>query len=392
MRTRLQAVGEVFAVALRLGLTSFGGPVAHIGYFRAEYVERRRWLDEHAFSELAAVTNLLPGPSSSQLGIAIGTLRAGSLGGLAAWLGFTLPSAAAMTALGVGIAGADPSEAGWLHGLELAAVAVVFTAVLAMARTLTPDLPRLALAAAAAALALTVSGPLGQTLTILAAGIVGAAWFGRHVRPVAFDLRLPFGPRAAAACLVVLATLLVGLPLLRDATGSHAAALAATMTRAGTLVFGGGHVVLPLLDAGVVQPGWVKEEDFVAGYGAAQAVPGPLFTFSAYLGAVRSPEPNGVPGAVLALVAIFLPSFLLVGGVLPLWSRVRRHPRLQAAVVGIGAAVVGLLAAAFWDPVVTGSIEDVLDVALAGALVVLLRVLPPWAVVACAAAVGALVL
>ncbi len=388
----LAAVGEVFAVALRLGLTSFGGPTAHVGYFRTEYVERRRWLDEHAFGELVAVTNLLPGPSSSQLGIAVGALRAGSLGGVAAWLGFTLPSAVAMTALGLGVASSDLSDAGWLHGLELAAVAVVLAAVLAMARVLTPDLARLAVAVAAAAVALLVAGPLGQTLTIVAAGVIGALAFKRHVRPVAYDLRLPFGLRTAVACLVTLAVLLVGLPIVRNATDSHAAALAAAMVRAGTLVFGGGHVVLPLLDASVVEPGWVGEDEFVAGYGAAQAVPGPLFTFSAYLGAAGQPEPNGVPGAALALVAIFLPSFLLLGGVLPLWSRVRRHGSLQAAVIGIGAAVVGLLAAALWDPLVTQSINGIWDALIATALFVLLRVAPPWAVVACAAAVGALLL
>jgi chromate transporter len=382
------AVAEVFAVALRLGLTSFGGPVAHIGYFRTEYVERRRWLDEHAFGELVAVTNLLPGPSSSQLGIAIGALRAGSAGGAAAWLGFTLPSAVAMTALGLGVGRADVSGAGWLHGLALAAAAVVLAAVIALARALTPDLPRLAVAAAAATLALLVAGPLGQTLTILGAGALGAVAFRRLVRPVAFDLRLPFGPRTAVACLVALALLLVGLPVVRDATDSQAAALAAAMTRAGTLVFGGGHVVLPLLDEGVVEPGWVEEDEFLAGYGAAQAVPGPLFTFSAYLGAVESPEPNGVPGAALALVAIFAPSFLLLGGVLPLWSRVRRRMALQAALLGVGAAVVGLLAAALWDPVLTESIDGIGDAAVAGALFVLLRVLPPWAVVAVAALVG----
>jgi chromate transporter len=379
-------------VALRLGLTSFGGPVAHIGYFRTEYVERRRWLSEHAFSELVAITNLLPGPSSSQLGIAVGTLRAGRLGGLAAWIGFTLPSAVAMTAIGLGVAASDVAGAGWLRGLELAAVAVVLTALLAMARTLTPDLPRLALAAAAAVLALAVPGPAGQTLTILVAGAVGAVAFGRLVTPLAFDLRLPWGPRTAVACLVTVGVLLVGLPLLRDATGSQAVALAAAMNRAGTLVFGGGHVVLPLLDASVVEPGWVTEEEFLAGYGAAQALPGPLFTFSAYLGAVQAPRPNGIPGAALALVAIFLPSFLLLGGVLPLWSRLRRAPRLQAAVAGIGAAVVGLLAAAFWSPVLTTSVDGVLDVLVAAALFVLLRFAPAWAVVAVAALVGALVL
>ncbi len=380
---------EVFRVALRLGLTSFGGPVAHIGYFRDEYVVRRGWLDERSFGELVAVTNLLPGPSSSQLGIAIGTLRAGKLGGAAAWAGFTLPSAVVMAAFGLGVATADVADAGWLHGLELAAAAVVLTAVVAMQRALAPDVPRLAIAVAAAAGALAVRGPAAQATLIAVAGAIGALAFRSRSAAPPLHLRFPIGRRLAIASLATFAALLVALPVLRDTVGGNAVALGSAMYRAGALVFGGGHVVLPLLHEGVVEAGMVSEDEFLAGYGAAQAVPGPLFTFSAYVGAVTDLEPNGAAGAALALGAIFLPSFLLLAGVLPLWSVVRRHPGVQAAVVGIGAAVVGLLAAALWDPVLRTSVDSVGDAGLLAALVLALRLVPPWAVVVGAAAVGA---
>lgn len=383
---------EVFLVALRLGVTSFGGPVAHIGYFREEYVGRRRWIDERGFGELVAVTNLLPGPTSSQLGIAIGMHRAGKLGGVAAWLGFTLPSALLMTAFGIGLARRDVADAGWLHGLELAAAAVVLAAVLAMRRSLAPDLPRLALAGAGAAVALLVPGFAGQALVIAGAGLVGALVFRGDAEPTELHLRFPIGRGLAIACAVLLGGLLVGLPLLRDAVATNAVALADAMVRAGSLVFGGGHVVLPLLYDSVVGSGWTSEETFLAGYGAAQALPGPLFTFSAFVGAAAEPEPNGGAGAALALVAIFLPSFLLLGAVLPLWSAVRRHPVVQAAVTGIAAGVVGLLAAALWDPVLQTSVDGWIDVALVAGLFLALRVLPPWAVVGIAAAVGAVFL
>lgn len=380
---------EVFLVALRLGLTSFGGPVAHIGYFRDEYVVRRRWLDEAGFGELVALTTLLPGPSSSQLGIAIGTLRAGKLGGLAAWLGFTLPSAAALTAFALAVGSTDVSGAGWLHGLELAAAAVVLAAVIAMARTLARGPARLVLAVGAAAVALLVPGVAGRTLTILVAGLVGAVLLRGSVRPLLLHLRFPIGGRLAAVSLTLFAALLVGLPLLRAATDAHGVDLFAALYRAGSLVFGGGHVVLPLLDQAAVAPGWVTQQEFLAGYGAAQAVPGPLFTFSAYLGAIAEPSPNGVAGAAIALVAIFLPSFLLLGGVLPVWSAVRERALVQAAVAGVGAGVVGLLAAALWDPVLSTSVDGVWDAALVAGLLGLLRIVPAWAMVGIAAAAGA---
>lgn len=387
---RAGGAGEVFLAALRLGLTSFGGPVAHIGFFRDEYVRRRRWLDDEAFSELVALASVLPGPSSSQLGIAIGALRAGKLGGLAAWVGFTLPSAALMTAFALGVAGADVQGAGWLHGLELAAAAVVATAVVQMARALAPDAPRLALAAGATAAVLAVGGAVAQVAVIAAGALAGLALLRGGAEPPPVRLRFPVGRGLAAASLALFAVLLAALPLLSGRAGGHALELADAFYRSGALVFGGGHVVLPLLDAAVVEPGWASREEFLAGYGAVQAMPGPLFTFASYLGAVQEPEPSGVAGAALATAAIFAPSFLLLAGVAPLWAAYRSHPRVRAALAGVGAAVVGLLAAALWTPVLTGAIDSAGDGALAVAFLAALRLAPVWAVVAAAAALGAL--
>jgi chromate transporter len=336
-----------------------------------------------------AIANLLPGPSSSQVGIAVGLHRAGKLGGLAAWLGFTLPSAAILTALGLWARDVNLAEAGWVHGLELAAAAVVATAVVAMARTLARGPARACIAVAAAAVALLVPGFAGQAVTILAAGLIGATAFRGSVRPLPLTLRFPIGRRLAVGSAVLFLVLLAGLPLLAGAVSSHTVDLTRAFYRSGALVFGGGHVVLPLLNDAVVVPGWVSQQAFLAGYGAAQAVPGPLFTFSAYLGAIEDPSPSGVAGAAIALAAIFLPSFLLLGAVLPVWSKLRERHAVQAAVSGIGAAVVGLLAAALWDPVLRTSVHDVGDAVFALLLFGLLRVLPPWAVVAIGAVAGA---
>jgi chromate transporter len=379
----------VLSVATRLGLTSFGGPAAHIGYFHREYVMRRGWLDDAAFSELVAVTNALPGPASSQLGIAIGALRAGRLGALAAWLGFTLPSAALLVLFASAVRNLDLTGAGWLRGLQIVAVAVVASAVLSMTRALCRERTTATLAVGAAILALAWSGVAAQVVAIAAGALAGFALLG--AQPGApLRLPLPFGRRTALAALALLAALLVALPILRSASGSQPAAVADAFFRTGTLVFGGGHVVLPLLHEEVVEPGWVDDADFVAGYGAAQAVPGPLFTFAAYLGAVAGPEPNGVPGAALALAAIFAPSFLLIVGVLPLWAGLRGHPRAGAALRGAAAAVVGLLAAALYDPVWTSVIGSGGDVALAAGLFGLLVVwrCPPLVVAALGAAGG----
>jgi chromate transporter len=384
---------EVLAVATRLGLTSFGGPVAHLGYFHHEYVERRRWLTPEAYAEVVALSQALPGPASSQVGIAIGLLRAGLLGGVLAWLGFTLPSALVLLAFAFGVrAIGDVGDTAWIHGLKLSAVAIVAFAVWGMARTLASDRERATIAIAAAVLALAWQTAVAQVVIIVLAGIVGwRLFFAAGTRPEA-HLRVPVGRRMAVSAWVLFLGLLLGLPLIAAVADTHALDLFDSFFRAGSLVFGGGHVVLPLLERGVVSPGWITQDEFLAGYGAAQAVPGPLFTLSAYLGAVAEPEPNGVVGGALALVAIFLPSFLLIVGGLPLWSLLMRAPSFQAGLRGINAAVVGLLLAALYDPVWTSAVRTSSDFSLAVAGVGLLAFwkAPPLLVVACLAA-GAVV-
>lgn len=352
---------------------------------------RRRWLDEARYADLVALCQFLPGPASSQVGIAVGVYRAGVLGGLASWIGFTLPSAAAMTAFAYGVAWTD-ATGGWLHGLKIAAVAVVAWAVWGMARVLTPDRPRATLALTAAALALVWHGALAQVVIIAAAAAVGWRWLGAEAAPVSRGGRPPVGRRLGVAMLVAFFALLAGLPLSRQAVPSQALAVFDSFYRAGALVFGGGHVVLPLLQAEVVRPGWVTAEQFVAGYGAAQAVPGPLFTFAAYLGAAMATPPNGIAGAAWALVALFLPGFLLVVGALPFWDALRSRVGAQAALRGVNAGVVGLLLAALYHPVWTSAIAGVADVALALVAFALLAFwrAPAWLVVVFAAAGGAL--
>lgn len=382
---------EVLGVATRLGLTSFGGPIAHLGYFREEYVVRRRWLDERSYADLVALCQFLPGPASSQVGIAIGMLRAGLLGGLAAWLGFTLPSALLLTLFAYGVRAAGVGDAGWLHGLKVVAVAVVAQAVWGMARSLAFDRERATIAILAAVVALLWPSALGQVLIIAVAGVVGWRLLSATASPLALGVRAPFGHRLALASWATFVGLLVGLPLLRRAVPFEAVAVFDSFFRAGSLVFGGGHVVLPLLQAEVVPPGWVTREQFVAGYGAAQAVPGPLFTFAAYLGALIEPGPNGWRGAALALVAVFLPSFLLVMGTLPLWEALRTRAGFQAALQGINAAVVGLLLAALYQPVWTSAIMGPADFGLALVAFGLLALWrwPPWLVVVLTALGGA---
>ena len=387
---RLAAALEVLVVATRLGLTSFGGPVAHLGYFRSEYVVRRRWLDEQTYADVVALCQFLPGPASSQVGIAIGIFRAGLLGGLAAWLGFTLPSAIALVLFALGIRGLDLSGAGWLLGLKIAAVAVVAQAVWGMARTLCPDRERASIAIVAALIVTAWPTAWGQVLVIVVAGVVGLRLLPGSGDPGAPRAKVPFGRPLGLAALALFFALLVALPVLRYLTGSPALAVFDGFYRAGALVFGGGHVVLPLLQAEVVPPGWVSNEQFLAGYGAAQAVPGPLFTLAAYLGAVMRPWPTGWLGALVALTAIFLPAFLLVVGTLPFWDALRARPAFRAALRGINAAVVGLLLAALYHPVWTSAIHAPADFALALAAFGLLTLwgTPPWLVVAFAAAGG----
>jgi chromate transporter len=386
--------GEVFAAFLKLGLTSFGGPVAHIGYFRNEFVERRRWLDETAYADLVALCQFLPGPASSQVGMAIGLLRAGYIGALAAWTAFTLPSAIALALFAYGLSAfGDVTGSGWLHGLKVAAVAVVALAVLGMARSLAPDRERASIAVAAAAIALMFPTVWGQLGAIALGGIMGWTLLRANLPTDHVALSLSVTRGVAVAALSLFFALLIGLPLLASATSHPAIALFDAFYRAGSLVFGGGHVVLPLLQAEVVPPGWVDNDTFLAGYGAAQAVPGPLFTFAAYLGAVAEPGPNGWIGASLCLVAIFLPSFLLIVGALPFWDSLRRHAPAQSALRGINAAVVGLLLAALYYPVWTAGIVKASDYAL-GLVAFLLLFMwqaPPWLVVLlCALGGGAL--
>jgi chromate transporter len=384
---------RIFLIFLRLGLTSFGGPVAHLGYFRDEFVGRRRWLDERAYADLVALCQFLPGPASSQVGLAIGLARGGFAGALAAWTGFTLPSALLMVAcaLGFGLAG-EASEAGWLAGLKVAAVAVVAHAVWSMGRVLTPDPPRLSLAVAAAALVLAHPSVVGQVAAIALGALAGLALRYREDQDTGAALDISVRRSVAIACLVLFALLLLTLPLAVVASGDSLLGLFDSFYRAGALVFGGGHVVLPLLKAETV-PALVSEDVFLAGYGAAQAVPGPLFTFAAYLGAAMTTGGAFWLTALIALVAIFLPSFLLVGGILPFWESLRRRASARAALTGVNAAVVGLLLAALYDPVWRAGIRDGGDFALLALCLLLLAAWrwPSWAVVGVAALGGALI-
>lgn len=386
-------VGEVALAFLRLGLTSFGGPIAHLGYFRTEFVERRKWIDDRGYADLVALAQFLPGPASSQVGFALGMLRAGPLGALVAFLAFTLPSAALLVAVAYGAATIEgPIAEGVVHGLKLVAVAIVAHAVWGMARTLTPDVPRAAIAVAALLVVVFAGGILAQVGAILLGAVAGILLLRRPAEEVPEPVPFRIPKAAGVAALAVFGVLLAGLPVLAALARVPALALADAFYRAGALVFGGGHVVLPLLEAEVVQPGWVPAADFLAGYGAAQAVPGPLFTFSAYLGALAEPGPGGVAGAAVALVAIFLPGMLLLVGVLPFWDALRRLPAAQALVRGANAAVVGILAAALYDPVFVTAVVDAPSFALVAAGVVLLVVarVPPWVVVLVGAAGGAL--
>jgi len=384
-------IGSIFVVFLRLGLTSFGGPIAHLGYYRTEFVERRRWLSEAAYADLVALCQLLPGPASSQVGFAVGLSRGGLLGGVAAWLGFTLPSAVAMVLFAQGAAAlTGPLSAGMLHGLQVAAVAVVAQAVWSMAVSLCPDRPRATIAVVATLIVTAAPTAIGQIAAILA-GAAAGAWLCREVPAADRSARLsiPVPRSLAVAALAVFALLLIGLPIAAAVSPGPALAMATAFYRAGALVFGGGHVVLPLLHASVVEPGWVSEDAFLSGYGAAQAVPGPLFTFAAYLGAMMT----GWVGAALCLVAIFLPGLLLVVGVLPFWASLGRGALMRASLRGVNAAVVGVLLGALYDPVWTKGIGGPADFALALVAFALLVIwkAPPWLVVLVSAAGGAAV-
>ena len=379
-----QSIATVFLTFLRLGLTSFGGPVAHIGYFHDEFVVRRKWLDERAYADLVALCQFLPGPASSQVGIGIGLSQAGLPGAVAAWIAFTMPSAIALILFGYGVMEfGDAVGSGALHGLKVVAVAVVAQAVWTMARTLCPDAKRATLAVLAAIGVLAVPSPFVQVGMIVVGGLVGWAILRADAPTDHVELGVRVNRSFAIAALTLFFAALIGLPLLAAAFPSQTMALVDSFFRSGSLVFGGGHVVLPLLQSEVVPPGWVSNDAFLAGYGAAQAVPGPLFTFAAFLGTVMTGEPNGITGAVICLLAIFASSFLLVIGAMPFWDSLRRVGAVQNALLGVNAVVVGLLLAALYDPVWTSAILSAADFGLALAAFTLLVFwkTPPWLVV-----------
>lgn len=383
----VKSIIEIFLVSLRLGLTSFGGPIAHLGYYHEEYVRRRKWIDEKSYADLVALCQFLPGPASSQVSIGIGVLRGGFSGGIAAFLGFTAPSAIAMILFALLLQGLNVEGAGWIHGLKIVAVAVVAHAIMGMAQKLTPDLPTKTIALLTLAGTLVWQTVYTQVVLIILAAAAGWVIFKKqdhHQEPAQIQFRISH--RFGAVCLVLFFSLLVVLPILRGLTSSVSLALFDSFYRSGSLVFGGGHVVLPLLEREFVPTGWLTKEEFLAGYGAAQAVPGPLFTFASYIGTVI----NGWRGGLIATAAIFLPAFLLVLGALPFWNTLRRHSKIKGALIGVNAAVVGILIAAFYYPIWTSSILRPADFAFAAVLFSLLVFwkLPPWVIVVTGAVGG----
>jgi chromate transporter len=375
---------QLFAVFLKLGLTSFGGPIAHLGYFREEFVTRRRWFDEHAYADIVALCQFLPGPASSQVSMAIGLSRAGVLGAIAAFLGFTLPSAVALVLFGMGVNrfGSQLGN-GWVHGLKIVAVAVVAQALWGMGKSLAPDSKRATIAVAAAVLVAAIPSSFGQVIVIALSGLCGWAFLRNETELPHARLEMTTSRFAGIAYFIVFLLLLGVLPIVAEGSSHYALKLFDGFYRTGALVFGGGHVVLPLLQAQVVPAGWVSNDTFLAGYGAAQAVPGPLFTFAAYLGAVSSQSPNGWAGAAIATLAIFMPAFLLIVATSPFWEQFRRYTGVRRAMLGINAAVVGILLAAFYDPVWTGAINSTADFCLMAVAFLLLVFWkwPPWLVV-----------
>ncbi|MGO9628712.1 MAG: chromate efflux transporter [Xanthobacteraceae bacterium] len=382
---------EVFGVFLKLGVSSFGGPIAHIGYFREEFVVRRRWLGEQTFVDLVALCQFLPGPASSQTGFSIGLIRAGYAGALAAWAGFTLPSAILLVLFAYGAGALSGSiGTGLLHGLKLVAVAIVAQAVWGMARTLCPDRERASMATLSALIILFSTSSAAQVGAIALGGILGL-WLCRDAPPATDGhIAIPVSRGVGLVALAAFFILLIGLPIAQKLGASSGVALFDAFYRSGALVFGGGHVVLPLLREAFVAPGWVSDDAFLAGYGAAQAVPGPLFTFAAYLGTVVRPTPHGIAGAALGLFGIFLPGILILLGALPFWDSLRKRVAAQAAMRGVNAAVVGLLGAALYNPLWTSSVKTPGDFGLALVGFILLTVwrVPPLLVVVVSALGG----
>ncbi|MCQ6274828.1 chromate transporter [Bacillus sp. V3B] len=387
-RSGLQSLLEILVVSTRLGFTSFGGPVAHLGYFHDEYIRRRKWMDEKSYADLVVLCQFLPGPASSQVGIGIGVMRAGVLGGIVSFIGFTLPSVIALIVFALILQGFDIGNAGWIHGLKIVAVAVVAHAILGMAQKLTPDLKRKAIALFALVGTLLWQAAFTQVGVILISAFLGYLLYKQHKENDESRIIFPISRHFAVICLIIFFGLLILLPILREMTSLSWIAMFDSFYRSGSLVFGGGHVVLPLLEREFVPTGWLSEESFLAGYGAAQAVPGPLFTFAAYLGAIM----NGWQGGLLATVAIFLPAFLLVLGTLPFWESLRSNPKIKGALMGVNAAVVGILISAFYHPIWTSSILAPMDFAFTAILFSMLVFwkLPPWIIVVTGAIGGSL--
>ncbi|MFB1082840.1 chromate efflux transporter [Jeotgalibacillus sp. JSM ZJ347] len=381
---------EILLVSLRLGLTSFGGPIAHLGYFRDEYIERRKWVTDKTYADLVALSQFLPGPASSQVGIGIGVMRGGILGGIVSFIGFTMPSVIALIIFAMIVSSFDVSNAGWLQGLKIVAVAVVAHAIMGMAKNLTPDLKRKAMALLALSVTLLWQTTISQVVAIVIAGIAGFFLFKGDTSDENPEFKFPVSKMTGAALLTLFFALLAILPIAREITTANWIAMFDSFYRSGSLVFGGGHVVLPLLEREFVPTGWLTEEEFLAGYGAAQAVPGPLFTFAAYIGAVI----GGWQGGLLATAAIFLPAFLLILGALPFWNSLRTNPKMKAAFMGVNAAVVGILISAFYFPIWTSSIIEPIHFVLAAFLFSMLVFwkLPPWLVVLTGAVAGLLFL
>lgn len=379
---------EIFLVSTRLGLTSFGGPTAHLGYFHEEYVRRRKWMGEKSYADLVALAQFLPGPASSQVGIGIGVMHAGILGGIISFIGFTLPSVIALILFALLLTGFDIGNAGWIHGLKIVAVAIVAHAIIGMAKNLTPDLKRKAIALFALIGTLLWQSAFTQVGVILIAAFFGFLLFKQHDEVEEARSNFPIAKRVSVICLLLFFGLLFLLPVIREVTGSYWIALFDSFYRSGSLVFGGGHVVLPLLEQELVPTGWISEEAFLAGYGATQAVPGPLFTFAAYLGTVM----KGWQGGLVATLAVFLPAFLLILGALPFWDSLRNNPKIKGAIMGVNAAVIGILISAFYFPIWTSSILAPIDFSLAAILFSMLAYwkLPPWIIVLTGAIGGSL--
>jgi chromate transporter len=384
----IQTLLEIFFVSTKLGFTSFGGPIAHLGYFHEEYVRKRKWMDEKSYADLVALCQFLPGPASSQVGIGIGVMRSGALGGIVAFIGFTFPSVVALILFALLLHQFDLTHASWIHGLKIVAAAVVAQAIISMAQKLTPDLNRKAIALFALVGTLLWQTAFTQVGVIVISAIIGFFLYKHQSENVDSKVQFPISRRFAIFCLALFFGLLIFLPILRQMTSSSWIAMFDSFYRSGSLVFGGGHVVLPLLEREFVPIGWVSKETFLAGYGAAQAVPGPLFTFAAYLGAVM----HGWLGGIVATAAIFLPAILLIFGTLPFWNSLRHNPKIKGALMGVNAAVVGILISAFYNPIWTSSILSPVDFALAAILFSMLVFwkLPPWIIVLAGAFGGTL--